>query len=104
MCMYICVGTVDTYFAGLCTLGTRYLLQFSSRTWWAAKDYCMLFGRRLLSLETENEVRFVRQKLLEKTDGAENYAYWVGLNDNSNEGKEIMMQLSYGQPDQTNLY
>ena len=44
-------------------------------------------GLELLSLETELEVRYVRQKLLERNDVARDFTYWVGLNDNDNDGK-----------------
>ena len=62
---------------------------FLLKTWWSARDYCLSKGLELISLETEFEVRYIRQKLLERNDAARDFTYWVGLNDNDNDGKKM---------------
>ncbi|XP_072025333.1 uncharacterized protein [Amphiura filiformis] len=80
--------TPEMYFSSTpCDISGRFTLHFTSKTWWSARDYCQQqSGRQLVSLETEYDVRYVRQKLMERTDGSQNYVYWVGLNDNSDTG------------------
>ena len=51
--------------------------------WMEARDACHADGRELFSLNTEEEVRFIRNVLI---DNGNIDHYWVGLNDQTTEG------------------
>ena len=54
--------------------------------WIDARDACHADGLELISLNTEEEVRFIRNVLVDNGDIED---YWVGLNDQTTEGISI---------------